>query len=400
MEIIENSESKINKVEEKNEPKSEQELKTEQKSEPNTPKIIVLTTLRLKENLSYRPAEETLARIVLNNLNLKHTIIEHFEEKSHINSYLSVFSGKLPYLYFDGMMISCTNLPEFLLKLVYSDEKKEAESLQNQLREILFLCRESLRSLNESSIYNQAKLRFKSTIKNNELEKLFDKNNVFKEIILLSKVTQYAYQANDEAERQAKVISNSLDSQSINAKRRISIKDFKFNSLSRDSIVNCYSGIIELKERVTSPYLHIVIYSYLKDDELIYGDKNVRYLVENDRKAMNMSKDQLIDKTKESYDEVLLEIGKYMEFISENIIKKKGFYLAVNSFIKKYILERTYLTELSNCAVSLEDKEKSKEKKDIVEYQAKGVFWHNVFSLSVFLGFGGLIFFLSRNKKQ
>lgn len=443
-----------------------------------TTRKVIITTLRIKQNPDYRPAEEILCKIVFNKLNIDYMIIEDEQDDSHfLNLKKYIFSGRLPYLYFNTLLIPCHNIPEFLLKLVYYDlvnnkqqkkddkeikkeNNKEADDIdmgkennkktsindqntnnntdveekQNQelksllftLNKIILICRDNLRSINEISISNQIKDKNKNLIK-----EVFTFKTPTKDIIQSCKMLQLIYSINSKAEREIRKekinrlnnLQKQFDSSSSNIHYNLSslnnkdeIDKFlvdneipKINNFNDDEIVKvtaqyCYREILKIKEKLVSPFLHIVIYSYLKDDEKIYGDKYIRILNNNrNSSSKNNNKGSNLGNQDVSilFDKVFKQITFYMDFIDTDIVKNKEFGLVKEEFTSLVVPYVNYsnlvFTEYS---LSFDPLSKEKKPQDIIKFQSDNNLKHNIISLAMFFGMGGLLLYLSSNPKK
>lgn len=384
---------------------------------------IVLVTVRYSDNPSYRLAEETLARIVFNKLGLKYSIIEYLHVSEDLESENYTMVARLPFIYFNKSIISSFDIPQFLLRLTYCDhitvkskdtkndvqeesaskenievdqgeakeksnksdkddkhgkkdevlsENKEMKDMKELLAQVLSLSRDLLRNLNERVIF----LNKKDQLNNNQGLHVYQKSNIIKEIIQNSISITSGYQSSFSQNQK-------LDS-------------YKEDSLIANSINRTYQSILKIKNDCNVPFIHLVIYSFLKDDSTIYSDYIPRKL------GKNVDNSQNSEEISESAHLVLVEIKEYHSFIEEQLIRNKSFHLCADIEIINFMADPKRIAKLTNAfSIKLDTSKQDKQshkKEDLVEIQTQSVFWHNFITLGIFFSLGLLIYFTSNRK--
>lgn len=380
---------------------------------------IVLVTVRYSDNPSYRPGEETLTRIVFNKLGLRYSIIEYLHDPEDLKSEKYTMVARLPFIYFNKSIISSNDIPQFLLQLTYCDqitvksktskndfqeeqtpkenseieladhnhkiekkskedeefsETKEMKEIKSQLKEVLSLSRDLLRNLNERVIF----LHKKDQLNSKYGLHVYQKSNVIREIIQNS-------------------ISMTVGYQSCFYQNE-KLESYKEDSLIANSIYKTYQAILNLKNNCNIPFIHLVIYSYFKDDSTIYSDFVPRKFGKNIENSIST------EEVNESVNLLLVQIKDYSTFIEDQLIRNKNFYLNSDKETSKFMDDPKRVIKLTNSySVRLDSskqEKQSKKKEDLVEIQSKSVFWHNFFTISIFFSLGLLIYFTSNRKAK
>jgi hypothetical protein len=334
------------------------------KSTTLTNKIIIITN-KFPENPNFQQAEEILLQIILEKNGMKYEKIEY---ENSFGSEINNFLGKLPVLYFNGKIIPNSKIFHFLKDLVVINGGDNWNFNNTLFENLILILRDQLRFANELYYYNKLKEKYTKDKQKN----LFS----FKKLLHMNK----SYEEMSNSILNTFTVISSPKYMHLNSEAKVTevIKDafLKLNLLIKSGRNNLYNSVNN-SNSVNSLFISYLIYSFLKEDKLLFSGTKIRRPV--------------IENLKNEEDIILSNIGAYYKSIEDNLVKSQ------NSNTKIHFKSTLEIAKKYSHPFNPKNK---KAPVNIQELQAEKSLYHHLFSIAIFCSAAALLFIMTTREKK